>query len=58
MALESEELAKASSQGSPKRPYRQPELRKLGTVADLTLAGGGVTLPDPAQHLTTTKSGA
>jgi hypothetical protein len=39
--------AEASSHAgaSTKRPYRAPELRKLGAVAELTYTGGGSPSP-------------
>jgi len=40
MALGTEEKTK-EEKAPEKRPYRSPKLRRLGTVADLTLGGGG-----------------
>lgn len=32
---------------STKRPYRQPQLRRLGTVRELTLSSGTVNATEP-----------
>ena len=45
-------------QGQPdvqsKRPYRSPELKRLGTVADLTLAAGSTGNPESSHTPTKT----
>ncbi len=42
---ERDESRTAAGEQEPatRRPYRAPELRKFGTVADLTRTGGGST---------------
>jgi hypothetical protein len=52
MALQSEELTEAPSTAPRKRPYRRPEVRRLGSVAELTLLNNGATSFDPSSHLT------
>ena len=46
-------MTKMTKRSPPRRPYRPPELRRWGTVADITLTGqtkpGGDLLPSGSE---------
>jgi hypothetical protein len=44
MTMQREQAEQKESEGATtsRRPYRRPEIRRLGTVQELTLSGGSV----------------
>jgi len=50
--MESKKTDESAIEPSTKRPYKAPEIRKLGSVAELTLTGGSQSGGDTPGFIT------
>jgi hypothetical protein len=51
-----EKTGESTAEPSTKRPYQAPEIRKLGTVAELTLTTGSQPVGDAIPASTSSKN--